>query len=161
MSTMTDDLLSNADRIFLESNLKGLLQDVLERLEARNAALRADTAFADATPAEARLFAALRGRERTISELARALGVSRQAVHHTVHRLVRAGVVVLVPSEHSGREKIVRISPSGRQVQVMAAANLRQIEAEVGALIGNRSLETLRSLLLRIRDGLPDPSGSA
>ena len=149
---MTDKGLSEADRAFLATNLKGLLQDVMEQMDARNTELRGDTMFADATPAEARLFAVLRGRERSISELARVLGVTRQAVHHTVHRLIDAEVVELIPAQHSRREKLVRITPTGSKVQAIAAANLRRIEAEMAERVGEAKLSTLRELLIELRD---------
>ncbi len=149
---MTDNILDEADRAFLATNLKGLLQDVMERMDARNTELRDNTVFADATPAEARLFAVLRGRERSISELARVLGVTRQAVHHTVHRLVDADVVELIPAEHSRREKLVCITPTGRKVQAIAAENLKKIEAEIARHIGEAKLSTLRALLIEVRD---------
>jgi DNA-binding MarR family transcriptional regulator len=149
---MTDESLSEEDRAFLATNLKGLLQDVMEQMEARNTDLRENTIFADATPAEARLFAVLRGRERSISDLARVLGVTRQAVHHTVHRLIDAGVVELVVAEHSRREKLVRITATGRKVQAIAAANLRRIEAEMAAVLGEDKVSELRKLLLEFRD---------
>ena len=145
---MTDDQLDAAARRFLATNLKGLLQDTLEWMDERNAELRQETGFADATPAEAKLFASLRGRDRSISELARSLGVSRQAVHHTAHRLVRAGVVTLTPAEHSRREKLVRITAAGRQAQKMAANNLQQIESEVAGHLSSKQLEQLRSTLV-------------
>ena len=90
-------MIDEQTRKFLATNIKGLMSDMLEWMEARNADLRAGSEF-QGTPAEARMFATLRGKERSISELARALGVSRQAVHTTVHRLVNAGVVELVSS---------------------------------------------------------------
>lgn len=148
---MTDNkTLTEADRQFLANNLKGLLQDTLEWMDVRNAELRADTGFAHATPAEARLFAVLRGRERSISELARALGVSRQAVHHTVHRLISAGVVELAPAAHSRREKLVRITEAGGQIQTMAARNLRQIEKEVAGHLGKENVQLIRTLLMKL-----------
>ncbi len=152
---MTDDILSDADRAFLATNLKGLLQDVLEKIDARNTELRADTEFANATPAEARLFAALRGGERSISDLARVMGVTRQAVHHTVHRLIDAGVVELVPSGHSRREKLVTITQAGNRVRITTAANLRRIEAEIADRLGKggeKKIAELRRLLLQVRD---------
>ena len=70
--------------------------------------------------------------------------MSRQAVHHTVHRLIEAGVVELIAAGASRRDKLVRITPAGRKVQVMAATNLRQIESEVAMHIGDANLARMR-----------------
>lgn len=141
-------MIDDKDTRYLATNLKGLFQDMLEWMEERNAALRAGSGLGQATPAEAKLFATLRGRERSIADLARVLGVSRQAIHHTVHRLVEHGVVELVPSEASGREKLVRITAAGRSVQTLAARNLRKIEAELARSIGRENVTLIRELLV-------------
>lgn len=121
--------------------------DVQEWMENRNADLRKGSDFVG-TPAEAKLFATLRGRQRSISELARVLGISRQAVHNTVHRLVAAGVVELIAAPDSNRDKYVHITKKGYEVQKMAAKNLRQIEKEFADSIGKENLELIRSLLI-------------
>ena len=76
-------MIDNRSKQFLATNIKGLFNDTLEWMEARNAELRCGSEF-EGTPAEAKLFATLRGRARSISDLARAMGLSRQAVHNTV-----------------------------------------------------------------------------
>ena len=133
---------------FLATSLKGLLQDTLEWMEVRNSELRRGSEF-EGTPAEAKLFATLRGRSRSISELARAIGVSRQAVHNTVHRLIEAGVVELVAQENSKRDKLVKITRKGTRVQAMAAKNLKVIENEMADRIGAKNVELIRSLLIK------------
>lgn len=141
-------MIDQRTRAFLATNIKGLLQDTLEWMEERNTALRSGSEF-EGTPAEARVFAVLRGRERSISELARVIGVSRQAVHNTVHRLVESGVVEVASAPGNQRDKVVRITERGHDVQKMAAHNLRQIERELAKSIGRENLELLRSLLLQ------------
>jgi DNA-binding MarR family transcriptional regulator len=142
-------MLDERTRRFLETNVKGLLQDTLDWMEQRNAELREHSPFADATLADAKFFACLRGRERALSDVARTLGVSRQAAHHTAHRLVVQGVIELVPSPHDGREKLVRITPHGNAAQVLAARNLRQIERELARNIGRDNVELVRDLLVK------------
>lgn len=132
---------------FLQQNLKGLMQDMLEWMEERNAQLREGGEFTG-TPAEAKLFAVLRGRRRTISELARSLGVSRQAVHTTLKRLIHEGVLETVPHPDNQRDKLVQVTAKGQQVRKMAARNIRQIEAEVAQSIGEENMERMRELLL-------------
>lgn len=131
---------------FLRKNIKGLMQDTLEWMEQRNAELRKD-AGVNSTPAEAKLFASLRGEPRSISELARALGVSRQAVHATTKRLIAAGVVELTPHPSNRRDKLVTITQRGDSIRNMAANNIRVIEAELANSIGSDNLELLRAFL--------------
>ncbi|MEM7020709.1 MAG: MarR family transcriptional regulator [Pseudomonadota bacterium] len=151
MSIVIDNIrnhvLDNKTKQFLATNIKGLMSDTLEWMEARNTELRAGSEF-QGTPAEAKLFATLRGKQRSISELARVLGVSRQAVHNTVHKLIAAGVVELINSPSNQRDKLVRITERGHEVQKMAAKNLREIEEELADSIGRENLELVRRLLI-------------
>ncbi len=146
-------MIDDKTRQFLATNLKGLLADTVEWMEARNVELRQSTRYSGATPAEAKLFATLRGGERSVSDLARAIGVSRQAVHRTAHRLQEQGVVRIVPSPDDARIKIVQITEGGHRVQEMAAKNLRQIESEMAAEMGRKNLETIRGLLVEFLEG--------
>ena len=147
MSTMVDEKGKPAAQSFLATNIKGLCADLIELMEERNASLRRKTRYAQATPAEAKLFATLRGGERSLSDLARVIGVSRQAVHRTAHRLASSGVVRVVGSEGDKREKIVQITAKGRAVQKMAAANLEAVEADLAEAVGREEVESLRHLL--------------
>lgn len=142
MSTVID----KKDSDFLEVNLKGLCDDLAEWLDLRNRELREQSGLI-ATPAEARLFARLRGRPRTVSSLARALGVSRQAVHKTVKRLAERGVVRVEHAPGNRRDKLVVITDAGHLVRRTVAANFRKLEGEVREMIGADSLEQLRALL--------------
>jgi len=144
MSTMTDKRTED----FLATSIKGLLQYTMEWMEARNTELL-EQAGVVGTPAEIKLFASLRGRERTISELSRALGVTRQSVHNTVHKLVNAGLVQLTPSPNSKRDKLVVVTDQGQETRKLAAKNLRQIEQELAQRIGKQDLESLRAILLK------------
>jgi DNA-binding MarR family transcriptional regulator len=141
-------MIDNKTKQFLATSLKGILNDTLEWMENRNAELRKGSEF-EGTAAEAKLFATLRGRPRSISELARVMGLSRQAVHTTVHKLVKAGVIDVVTSDPNRRDKMVRITVYGQQVQRMAAKNLRQIETDMARSIGRDNVELIRSLLMQ------------
>jgi DNA-binding MarR family transcriptional regulator len=135
----------------LRNSLKALLRDSLDWIESEQNELLQDSPFASASNAEVRLFAALRGQSRSISELSRYLGVSRQAVHHTVHKLVEKKVVELQHSESNKRDKLVVISAKGREVQSMTAKHFRTIESRMAKNIGREKVELLRELLLENR----------
>jgi len=135
----------------LRNSLKALLRDSLDWIEYEQSLLLQDSPFASASNAEVKLFAALRGEKRSISELSRYLGVSRQAVHHTVHKLVTKEVVTLQHSENNKRDKLVVISAKGREVQKMTAQHFKEIEAKMAKNIGREKLELLRQILLENR----------
>jgi DNA-binding MarR family transcriptional regulator len=135
----------------LRNSLKALLRDTLDWIEAEQRKLLKDSSFASANNAEIKLFAALRGQSRSISELSRYLGVSRQAVHHTVHKLIEKRVVELQHPESNKRDKLVVISAKGREVQALTAKHFKTIESKMAINIGRDKVELLREQLLKNR----------
>ncbi len=131
----------------LSQSLKALLRDNLQWIEDEQARLLEDSPFANAGKAEIRLFAALRGQSRSIAELSRYLGVSRQAAHQTVHKLIAHGVVELQPAEGNRREKIVKITERGQLARALTAEHFSVIEARVAEHIGEQGLQALKQLL--------------
>ena len=131
----------------LRESIKALLRDSLAWIEQEQLKLLKDSPYASASNAEMRLFAALRGKSRSISELSRYLAVSRQAVHQTVHKLIERGIVRLETAQSDKREKLVVITDKGREVQEITARHFRIIESKMARNIGRKNVELLRELL--------------
>ncbi len=131
----------------LRDSIKALLRESLTWIEEEQLELLQDSPYEGASNAEFKLFAALRGKSRSIAELSRYLGVSRQAVHQTVHKLVERGIVELENIESNQREKFVVITEKGREVQKMTAKHFQIIEAKMAKNIGRKNVELLRKLL--------------
>lgn len=131
----------------LRHSLKALLRENLQWIEDEQARLLQDSPFASAGRAEIKLFAALRGESRSIAELSRYLGVSRQAAHQTVHKLIAHGVVRLEPMAGNRRQKMVVITDKGQEARALTAQHFRQIESQVAGNIGKAELEQLKRLL--------------
>lgn len=81
------------------------------------------------------------------SELARRMGISRQAVHQTVNELVELGLVELVPDPVSRRAKLVLLTPLGRRTVQAALAIFGELEEELARRIGRKSVTELRRTL--------------
>ena len=81
------------------------------------------------------------------ADLARHLGVSRQAIHQTVATLEAAGLVSMQPDPSSGRSKLVMLTEQGRQIVDDALAAFRRLEAELAQRIGERKVAQLRAVL--------------
>lgn len=155
MSTNSDDLdfimlNKNQQNDFLTSNLKGLLQEKLWLLDARFRQKRLATQYKILTDGEARILATLRGETLTISEVARRLDLSRQAVHKTVTKLVEAKLLKLTPIPDNARDKQIEFTEKGEAMKVAGYKVLRELEKEVEAKIGKENLKRLKSLLGKI-----------
>lgn len=132
---------------FLQNNLKALLQDKIWLLDARLEQKRLKSPYQALTPTEARILAVLRGEELSISELARRLDVSRQAVHKIISKLVARKLLRLGQSAENARDKLIFFTPAGEDMKKEAARKILELEKEVALAIGERNLKLLKALL--------------
>jgi DNA-binding MarR family transcriptional regulator len=134
------------------NNIRSLLQDVTDGLDARLEAYRTGTRFENIRPSDVRVFVLALRQPRSLAELARILQVSRQAVHSSVNRLRQLKIVELRTSSDNAREKRLHITDRGESARYAAKSQVRQLEAECAEVIGKDGLETLRALLQALED---------
>jgi len=95
---------------------------------------------------------ALEGTRAT--ELARAIGVSKQAIGQLVAELEDMGFVERVPDPSDGRAKLVRFTRRGRPWLLDGLKLLGEIEAELEEQIGARRMRDLHRALATLHDVL-------
>lgn len=106
-----------------------------------------DSEFRYITPAQSRLLALMGGKPMSLSELARRLAISRQAVHKTVAELKRRGVLDVQDDPERGNSKLVFYTARGRELNRGGARIIEQIEARIAGQIGVDRLHELKRLL--------------
>lgn len=89
-----------------------------------------------------------------VVDLAKKLGISKQAVSQTLAELCNLGVVELVPDPHDGRAKRARFTRRGGAALADGLAVLRGIEAELAAQIGEDRMRALHEALLALEAAL-------
>lgn len=89
-----------------------------------------------------------------VVELARKLGISKQAVSQTLGELVEQGIVELVPDPDDGRAKRARFTRRGAEAIGDGLAVLRTLEAELAAEIGGPRMAALHEALLALEAAL-------
>ena len=97
------------------------------------------------TSAQSQLFAEISLDGSRQADLARLLGVSRQAVNELVRSLEAAGMVELVPDPDSARSKLVKPTALGAESIEVALAIFADIERELAARIGGDTLAAMRA----------------
>jgi DNA-binding MarR family transcriptional regulator len=105
---------------------------------------------------------ALSDRPLTVPQVARRMGITRQSVHVTVDRLVRDGLVELVPNDDHRRSQLVRLTELGRD-------RYEALDGDQGAWvddltngISRSDLDTARRVLVELARRLElDRSGSS
>ena len=81
------------------------------------------------------------------ADLARAIGISRQAVHKTLAEMTMMGLVELVADPRDQRAKLVILTPRGHEWVDLARRVLADLEQELESRIGTERMDGLRAAL--------------
>lgn len=84
---------------------------------------------------------------RRPSEIARNLGVSRQAIHTTIRQMTELGMLELVDDPEDRRSKIVEIAGAGPQMREHAQEAMQLMTRELEARIGKARVRALTEAL--------------
>jgi DNA-binding MarR family transcriptional regulator len=136
--------------------LRYLLAHRTNWMEQQLYAGAAEEGYGYVTPAMSRMFGQMGKEPVSLSELARRLIVSRQAVHQMANEAVRHGLVELVDSPTNKRVRLVKFTEQGRAMFASGTKTLAKIERGLGKRIGSEDLETLRRILAKNWD---EPDG--
>ena len=82
------------------------------------------------------------------SELARRLGITRQAIQQTIAEMESMGLVQLSSDPDDARAKIVELSPKGASIQRAALRAIRALDSELERRLGKREFDILKRVLL-------------
>ena len=129
--------------------LRALLMRRSGWMEARVLAAASRNGYGAVTPAMNRMFGHMRKRPVGLSDLARQLGISRQAVHELARQAQALGLVELIASGSDARVKLLRFTEAGWAMSASAARELQAIERELAQCIGEEDLRTLRRILAK------------
>ncbi|QVQ54302.1 MarR family transcriptional regulator [Spiractinospora alimapuensis] len=119
-----------------------------------------DAGYAELRPIHGLAFQALGHDGATSSELAEALGITKQAAGQVVNYLEERGYVRRVVHPAGGRRRLVVLTDKARRHLTVAGSALHALEAEVSEAIGPVEADTLRHTLIaliraRTEDGVP------
>jgi DNA-binding MarR family transcriptional regulator len=94
-------------------------------------------------PAHTGVFPHLDHQGTRLTELARRMGISKQAVGQLVDELEQMGAVERVPDPADGRAKLIRFSTKPGRTLLDGLAHLRSFERELGEEIGVERMAAL------------------
>ena len=134
------------NKAFLETNFIQLAMELVEWTEEVMIEMN-KSSNNHTTPSEIKLFNTLRGEDKSISDLARIMGISRQAVHKTTHRLEELGYLKLISRAGNKKDRIVCITNQGQEVREDGVACLMEIEKKLSWSIGERNVEYMKLML--------------
>ncbi len=91
-----------------------------------------------------------------LTEIARRMGVTKQAAGQVVSEIEALGMVERVPDPSDGRAKLVRFTPHGKKEMLAGIGILRGLQDELEAELGERRIARLHDDLLALVDHLSD-----
>lgn len=109
------------------------------------------------SPTRSRAFLVLSRGSVLVSDLARALDVSRQAAHKLLDSLQADGLIDRHTDAHDRRAQRVQLTDTGRALAADAGRILPQLERELAERIGDDNVDALRRALAHERG--PAPTG--
>lgn len=99
------------------------------------------------TPALTRLFGHIRKKPVSISDLARKMMISRQAVHKLLIEAKEMGYVELIDDDQDKRIKLVKFTPVGLEMAQTGNQDLVSIEKNLISVLGQDDFEHLKRIL--------------
>ncbi len=129
------------------ATLRVLLMERHEWLYDRSLATAAKHGYGAVTPAMARLFVQVARGPLSISELARRLAISRQALHETVTAASELGLIEFASDPENKRVRIVRFTEAGKRMSHKVLLVDRAMERELEQRIGKANVAELKRIL--------------
>ena len=103
--------------------------------------------YNDLTLSQIRVFAFLRGCDMTISDLAKLMHISRQAVQKTISSLLDLGFVELTESPKNLSAKLIQVTDRGKKAQLWSQKAIEKSEKKLAEKIGAEKLKLLKEIL--------------
>lgn len=111
--------------------------------------LMAERGHTELTAAQLMFLANLDCGDTYASEVARRMGVTRQAVHRSTRDLQKLKILRLESDKTRKTQKVIRMTKLGLQIVREARSCLADLEAKLGERIGVRDVEKLSSVLAK------------
>jgi DNA-binding MarR family transcriptional regulator len=114
--------------------------------------LTSDASFATITAADHAILRCVAQRSATSTEIARMLGLTKQAIGKTVNALERRGFVARSRSAVDLRAQVVSMTDKGRLLVERSIRVAEALDARARETLGARDLALLKALLVRVQD---------
>jgi DNA-binding MarR family transcriptional regulator len=131
-------------------NIRTLTYFLSQMMDHRIDELRAGSPFAHLRASDLRVFVAAARNNRTMSDIARLMHITRQSVQSSVQRLEEIGVVELVAIQGNRRDKLVHLTRRGTSARGLAVKVLAIIDQEFNAILGQDEYAQLKTTMLKL-----------
>lgn len=130
----------------IAKNLKSDLLSKFQWYEERLIEKLASRGEVRLTVAQNRVMSLLSTRQLNIADIARNLGISRQAAHKTVSKLIELGLLTASASKETN-ESLILFTDHGERVKDKVQKIMQEIEAGIAQSIGQEKYEMILDIL--------------
>lgn len=127
--------------------LRQLLSTRYEWFEERIHIRAESKGYGYVSPAMSKMFGQLGSTPISMSEIARRLSISRQAVHKMMNEAHNYGLIEFIENPDDKRVRLVTYSDKGREMAAEARREMARIEQELIERIGERDVLELKRIL--------------
>jgi DNA-binding MarR family transcriptional regulator len=128
----------------IQVGILNLTSDFLAAINERYISMRKGTRYESVRQFDGRVFVAATREGYTESEIARIFGVSRQAVHASVERLIALKLLERQAIPGNRRDKRIALTERGIHASQTVNQHIATVEAECAAIIGEDNFRTFR-----------------
>lgn len=128
-------------------SLRVLLRKRLEWVEDRLMENADINGYGYISPSMARLYSYIDHQPTPMSDLARKLKISRQAVHQLVGEGIESGFLQLTNASSNKKIKMVQFSEAGQAMAKVALAEIEKAENKLKLSLGEDNVRELRRIL--------------
>lgn len=133
-----------------------LLREAYDRLRDDIYGQLAEKGFADIRAAHSAVLRAIDPDGTRVVDLAQRADMTKQSMAYLTQSLEQAGYVVIAPDPEDGRAKRVRLTARGRKAYETLVALSAAAEARYARTLGEKNMQTLRTLLAKLNAARPD-----
>jgi len=131
-------------------NIRTLTYFLSQMIDHRVDELRAGSPFAHLRASDLRVFVAASRNNRTMSDIARLMRITRQSVQSSIQRLEEVDVVELMPIKGNKRDKLVHMTRRGASAIGLAVKVLAAIDKEFSDILGQDEYAQLKATMLKL-----------
>jgi DNA-binding MarR family transcriptional regulator len=148
-SMTTDEIRAHRETVFLRLLIRVSQVETIELVERLHARGHGPVQRAHIT-----VLGNIHTEGTRLVELARRLGVTRQAASQMVQQIEQKGFLERTPDPEDARAVLVRHTSAGRALLLDALTLMNEIEAGYAELVGTRTMDQMKRALRKIADSV-------
>ena len=134
-----------------QTNLGRLIEDLHFYFDNKALQYLHEAGFSDIKSADAHVMRTMRLEGSRVTDMAQQAGISKQAMSKLVSSFISRGYLSWVIDENDKRNRFACVTEAGQSLLASGISALQRAEQDVADVVGDSDLETLRQILLKIK----------